>query len=71
MTEPTFTYRPSPEQLAERIVALAADAPAVNRAAREAVAAWRQWNDARSTHESVAAAIRLDDAMEALAEVTR
>jgi len=40
MTEPTYTYRPTPAQLAERIVELATDAPAVHRAAREVLAAW-------------------------------
>ena len=72
MTEPTYTYRPSPAQLAERIVELATDAPAVNRAAREVVAAWDAWaNSGRVAPEYDAATARLDAAMTALREVTR
>ena len=65
MTEPTFTYRPSPAQIADRIVALAAGAPAVNRAAREAVAAWDAYD-----YDNAGWA-RFTAAMDALREATR
>jgi len=74
MTEPTNVYLPPPTALSlsggsaallHTLVALGA----ARAAAREAVAAWEQWTDARSFDEHTAAATRLDAAMLALREV--
>jgi len=71
MTEPTYTYRPTPAQLAERIVELATDAPAAHRAAREVLAAWDAWTGDVFDAEQDGTTTRLDAAMAALREVTR
>lgn len=67
MTEPTYTYRPTPD--AALLAAILDIGLGTRAAAREAVAAWEQWTEARSFVEHTAAVVRLDAAMTALREV--